>query len=206
MRRIIAAVTFLSVCATLAAGCNNPAPKSNQPATAVSTMPANGQVPDAKIAYVNMDTLEAKYELLKTKQEDFKRKQEQMENELQRSYQEMQADAREVQKKAEANTLSQAEYEAAQKRLNIKQQTLQTRKESLTDELMKEQEEFNKNLKSRLSNFLDEYNKTKHYDYILSYSYSGSPLLYVNKSLDITGDVVDGMNAAAKNDESKKTK
>lgn len=157
-----------------------------------------------KIAYVNTDTLEAKYEVLKAKREDFKRRQDQMESELQRSYQQMQTDAQEVQKKAEANTLTQAEYEAAQKRLYQMQKSLESRKQSLTDQLMKDQDEFNRDLKTKLDAFLEEYNKTKNYDYILSYSYTGSPLLYVNKQLDITKDVVDGMNAAAKDEKKGK--
>ena len=86
------------------------------------------------------------------------------------------------------------------------QQSLETRKQSLTDQLVKEQEEFNKDLKMRLDAFLEEYNKTKGYDYILSYTASGSAILYANKQFDITKDVVDGMNARAKNEENKKNK
>ncbi len=204
MRKIAVAIGTFSVAGIfMLSGCNPSNNKTNTPIT--GSIPA-GPVSGAKVAYVNLDSLEAKYELLKSRREDFKHRQEQMESELQRSYQQMQSDAQQVQKKAEANTLSQAEYEAAQKRLNQMQQSLQTRKESLTEQLMKEQEEFNKDLKTRLDAFLEDYNKTRHYDYILSYSYAGSSLLYVNKQLDITKDVVDGMNALAKNEPAKKSK
>ena len=188
----------------LVAACNAPHTK-DAPATAMTPLAQATGVP-AKIAYVNIDTLEAKYELLKAKREEFKTRQEQMENELQRSFDQMNSDAEEVNKKAQANTLTQVEYEAAQKRLGQMQRSLQTRKQSLTDQLMKEQEDFNKDLKSKLDAFLEEYNKTHHYDYILSYSYAGSSLLYVNKQLEITKDVVDGMNATTKNDAGKKNK
>jgi outer membrane protein len=171
-------------------------------ATTATTTPGGG----AKIAYVNIDTLEDKYELLKTKRTDFRSRQGQMEGELQRSYQQMQADAAEVQKKAQANTLTQSEYESAQKRLMQMQQSLETRKQTLTEQLMAEQEKFNKELKESLDAFLEEYNKTRGYDYILSYSAAGSSILYVNKQMDITKDVVDGMNAAAKNGGDKKNK
>ncbi len=109
-----------------------------------------------------------------------------------------------MQKKAQANTLTQADYEAAQKRLGQMQQSLEARKQSLTEQLMKEQDDFNKNLKSSLDSFIEEYNKNHHYDYILSYAGSGSSILYANKQLDITKDIVDGMNAAAKNGGNKK--
>lgn len=184
-------------------GCNQP--KEAVPATAGTPLSQSAGIP-TKIAYVNVDSLEAKYELLKTKREEFKNRQEQMEAELQQSFDQMNSDAEEVQKKAQAHTLTEVEYEAAQKRLGQMQRSLETRKQTLTDQLVKEQEEFNKDLKSRLDAFLEEYNKTKGYDYILSYSYSGSSLLYVNKQLDITKDVVDGMNASTKNDADKKKK
>jgi len=182
--------------------CNAPHTK-DAPVTTVAPL-TPGAVSTGKIAYVNIDSLEAKYELLKTKREEFKQRQEQMESELQRSYQQMASDAQEVQKKAQENTLTQSEYETATKRLNQQEQSLKSRKESLTDQLMKEQDDFNKDLKSRLDAFLEEYNKTRHYDYILSYSYAGSSLLYVNKQLDITQDVIDGMNASTKSDAVKK--
>ena len=60
----------------------------------------------ARIAYVNTDTLEVKYDMLVSMREVFKTRQAKMEEELQRSYQQMQDDASDVQKKAAANTLA----------------------------------------------------------------------------------------------------
>ncbi len=158
----------------------------------------------AMIAYVDIDTLEANYELLKKRGEDFKKKQAQMEAELQRSYAQMQNDAYEMQKKAQSNSLTQAEYEAANKKLMQMQQTLESRKQSLTEQLVKEQEEFNGDLKKRLNAYLAEYNKTHKYDFILSYSGSGSAILYAGKAHNITDDVVKGLNAASKTETEKK--
>jgi len=92
-----AAIIFCSflLVGTLLVSCN---PKqTNQSTTGTISAPSSGS---GKLAYVNIDSLEAKYELLKTKREEFKNRQEQMESELQASYQEMQNDANEVQKKA----------------------------------------------------------------------------------------------------------
>ena len=197
-----AAIIFCSflLVGTLMVSCN---PKQTTEASSGSaaTSPAAGA---SKLAYVNIDSLEAKYELLKTKREEFKTRQEAMESELQASYAEMQNDANEVQKKVQANTLTQSEYEAAEKRLMQMQKSLESRKQSLTDQLMKEQDDFNKDLRARLDAFIEQYNKDKHYDFVFTYTASGSQLLYVNKALDITKDVVDGMNAASKSDEKKK--
>jgi len=205
MRKIAPALfTLIIVAALQSMGCNAQHTKDAPATTSTPIAQAGGL--GMKIAYVNIDTLEANYELLKSKREEFKKKQEQMEGQLQHDFDEMNADAEAVNKKAQANTLTQIEYEAAQKRLGQMQRSLQTRKQTLADQLMKEQEDFNKDLKARLDAFLEEYNKTKQYDYVLSYSYAGSSLLYVNKKLDITKDVVDGMNAGSKNDAGKKNK
>ena len=73
------------------------------------------------------------------------------------------------------------------------QQSLATREQALTEQLLKEQDEFNKDLKSKLDQFLEEYNKDKGYDFIFTYTESGA-ILYANDALDITQDIIDGMN------------
>jgi outer membrane protein len=204
MRKHFFLFCALSVGVLLTTSACNQGGKTASPVTgsisAGNPVPVNG----AKVAYVNMDTLEARCELLKANRDEFKHRQEQMESELQQSYQQMQSDAQEVQKKAEANTLTQTEYENAQKRLSQQQQSLKSREQALSEQLAKAQDDFNKDLKNRLDMFLEEYNKSHNYDYILSYAYAGSPLLYVNKQYDITKDVVDGMNEQAKKDADKK--
>jgi outer membrane protein len=167
---------------------------------AASTSPAGS----SKLAYVNIDSFESGYTVMKTKQEEFKKRQEQMESELQRSYQQMQNDAAEVQKKAQANTLTQAEYNSAEKRLMQMQQSLENRKQTLSEQLLKERDDFNKSLKAGLDSFFEEYNKDRRYDFIFYYSPSGSSLLYVNKALDITNEVINGMNERAKNSQKEK--
>lgn len=147
-----------------------------------------------RIAYVNIDTLEANYTYLKDKKAEFAKRQAAMEAELQRSAQQMQNSAEDLQRKYQAGTLTPTEAEASQKRLVQMKQSLDTRSQSLQEQLLKEQEAFNKDLKNRLNTFLETYNKDKNYDFIYSYTEVGSQLLYVNKSLDITQDVIGGMN------------
>ncbi|OJW84918.1 MAG: hypothetical protein BGO69_10260 [Bacteroidetes bacterium 46-16] len=182
--------------------------KTNEPAQGARTSSATEMVNGAgRIAYVNIDTLEAHYEYLKNKKDQFKKRQQDVDAELQRSAQQIQNDYMNVQKKAQANTLTQSEYEAAEKRLTQMQQSLETRKQVLTEQLLKEQDDFNKDLQLRLDKFLEGYNQDKHFDYILSYSQGGS-ILFTNKELDITNDVIKGMNQAAKqnSDTTKKNK
>ena len=190
----IAAILVFSAIMSL----NSCTPKTGETKTTDNTIQA--ATGGAKIAYVNIDSLEEHYELLKSRREDFKKRQEQMEAELQQSYQQMQNRGQEIQKKVQSQSISQSEYQAAEKEIMKMQQSLESRKQSLTETLMKEQEDFNKDLKKRLDAYLESYNKDKHYDFILSYSSAGgSPIMYANKQLEITKDIIAGMNATSVN-------
>ncbi len=159
-------------------------------------LPAGG----SRIAYVDIDTLEANYEYFKTKKADFTRRQAAIENELQRSAQQLQTQAADFQKKVQSGGFtSQTEVDAAGRKLQQMEQSLNTRRESLAAGLMKDQETFNLDIQSRLDSFLAEYVKGKGIDYVLSYSKSGS-ILYADKSMDVTWEVISGMNAALKSD------
>lgn len=151
----------------------------------------------ARIAYVNIDTLEAKYTYFKEAKDAFDKKQASVEAQLRSSAENLQNEYASFQKKAQAGTLTQADGEAAQKRLGQMQQDLEAKRQNLTADLLKEQQIFTEKLQSQLDSFITEYNKDKHYDYILSYAKGGSILL-ANPKLDITEDVLKSMNEAYK--------
>jgi len=158
--------------------------------TSTGTIPPGG----LRIAYVNVDTFEAHYKSLIDKKAEFKVQQAAMESELQRSAQQFQADYTSLQRRAQAGTLSEAEGEAAGKRLAQMEQTLKTREQAMNAQFQDKLEAFNKELHVRMDDFLTEYTKQHPYDYILSYSRVSPTFLYGNKSLNITEDVIKGMN------------
>lgn len=167
------------------------------PKTATTVKNSDGGTPAMRIAYVNIDTFETHYIYLKDKREAFDKKKANMEAELQRSASQFQNAMIAFQKKAQSGNLTQSEGEAEQRRLGQMQQSLESRQQTLEQQLMKEQSEFNEDLKKRLDNFLADYNQEKGYDYIFSFS-EAAPLmlLYVNPALDITQEVIEGMNKA----------
>lgn len=166
------------------------------------------QLSDTKgrIAYVNIDTLEAQYEYLKSKKGDFEERKKSMSGELERSQKQFQQDYVAAERKAQAGTLTEAEYETTAKRLQQMKQSLEAREAALTEQLMKEQDEFNKDLQKRLDAFLEEYNQDKNFDYILSYSKALGFVMLANDQLDITADVVTGMNELYKKEGPKENK
>ncbi len=159
-----------------------------------------------RIAHVNIDTLESQYEYLKTKKKDFEERKKGMSEELERSQRQFQQDYVAAERKANAGALSQAELESTSKRLMQMKQSLESREAALTEKLLAEQDEFNKDLQKRLDEFLKEYNKDKHFDYILSHSRAIGFIMLANDQLDITEDVVKGMNELYKKEAAKDNK
>ena len=172
-------------------------------AAQASSQGAGGGV---RIAYVDIDTFEANYEYLKQKREEFNKRQETMQGELERSAQQYQNNVEAFQRKIQSGNISQAEGEATQKQLLQMQQSLRLREQALTEQLLKEKDAFNQKLHDELNSFLKDYNKDRKYDFILSYSELGSQILLTNKQLDITQDVIRGMNqrSAKSSDTTKK--
>lgn len=205
MKNIALVISSLALVGVIVLFAMQMSGKKNNVNTHTSVTSAGGtSATSGRIAYVDIDTLEANYTYLKNKKEEFAKRQESMKAELERSAQQMQNDIAGIQRKASAGTMTESEYKSAEKRVMQMQQSLQAREASLTKQLMDEQEAFNKELQTRLDQFLEEYNKDKHYDYILSYSRSGS-ILYADKSLNITNEVIKGMNemSESKNEAAK---
>lgn len=189
---------------TLALSCKKPqssAANTSQTTVAAPGAPAGG----GRIAYVDIDTFESRYENLKKKREEIKADQERAEAELQRSAQQMQADYNNVMQKQQAGKLTESEAQAAEKRLGQMQQSLETRRAALSTQFQEKSVAFNKKLHDDMDAFLADYIKDHPYDYVLSYSSTNAQILYANKGNNITEDVIRGMNerAARNNDKSK---
>lgn len=151
-------------------------------------------VAGARIAFVDIDTLESNYDYFKKRKVEFENRQKSIDAELEKLASTLQNEYAGLQKKAQDGLMSQAEGEAAQQRLMAKQQELELKRQNLGAQYLKDQDLFNKEIHDNLHKYIEQYNEEKGYDYILSYSKDGS-ILYANKGLDVTQDIIDGMNA-----------
>lgn len=149
---------------------------------------------DAKIVYINTDTLLRNYTLSVELNEAFLKKQEERNTELNIKAKDLDRQAREFQRKLENNGFISAERaEAARQDLLEKNQKLQQLQQEMTEKMMKEQSELNKKLFESITNFLAEYNKEKGYEIVLSTVVAGN-VLYAADGFDITQDVVKRLN------------
>ncbi len=147
-----------------------------------------------KIAYINADTLDEKYEWLKQQREALNKRLDNLSASFEKKMQAHQERAEAFQQKAEAGNTPpadlQKEYELiAQEEQRLQQEGAKMQK-SLADDRQKAIEGMYTQLEAKLKALSDKIG----YDYILSYS-RGGQILLANDSLDITKQVLELLNA-----------
>ena len=145
------------------------------------------------IGFINTDSIMSGYELVKNMKANLEIKQKEAEGNFTIQQKTFESQVVEYQKKMQANSLSITEAQSQEKILMQKQQSLLQLKDELTQKLSSEEINMNILLQDSIMNFLKRYNKKYNYDYVLGFS-KGSGILFANDSLEITKDIVDGLN------------
>ena len=173
--------------AAMIVSCNNQSPKmDDQPAAAAS---GDG----LKIAYVEVDSLMTQYTFAKDYSVTLQKKSNNARNTLNQKGNALQAAAANFQQKLNNNGFQSREQAASQQAaIERQQRDLQELQARLENELASETAKFNEALRDSLQNFLKVYNKDKKYDLILAKS--GDNILIADKKLDVTQDVINGLN------------
>ena len=143
-----------------------------------------------KVAYLDLDSLENNYEYYKKIKTEFDRKQTASNNEFNNLQKRYQSRAMELQQKGP--TMNQQDQESAMREINQMQQGLQEKKQSLDNDLFAYNSKMKEDILNRIQKFLKEYNKDGRYDYI--FSYEPGFMFYKDTALNITRDVVTGLN------------
>ena len=175
--------------------CNNEQPQAQQPAQ----VGCDG-VKGIKIAFVDIDSMLNNYEFSITINKEMLRKEENMRLTLSEKARDLQQDIDEFQRKLENNVFAtQARAEEEQNRILKKRESYERLSERLASELAAESQKNNVTLRDSINSYLKEYNATQGYDLIISRV--GDNLLYANEALDITKEVIKGLNDRYKAEE-----
>lgn len=157
---------------------------------------------DAKIAYVNTDSINEKYQYIADFTKVLKGKKALLESQMESMTMKFQKEYQEFQQSAQAGIAPQSELQKQQQSLERQQQEL-ANKELQMQNLGIELEEKNMELNKNVKEFLKRFNDGK-FDYILSYSDMIPTILLTNPKLDITEQVLKGLNDEYKASKAKK--
>jgi outer membrane protein len=145
------------------------------------------------IAYINSDTLLKNYEFSKVAADELEGKKDELQAEYENRARGLQTEIQNFQRNAQNMTIAQAR--AIEEDLTKKQQNLLRYQETLTQTLMQEEAKVSNDLYDKVANYLRDYGKAHNFQLVLTYQ-KGSGVLYANDSLNITEEVISGLNEA----------
>ncbi len=155
------------------------------------------------IAYVNSDSLLKNYEYFNEMQEKLTAKRDKLNKEYQNRAQGLQQEITNFQRNASNMTISQAQ--AVQDDLKRKQQNLMMYQDQLSQQLMKEENQMNNELYDKVADYLKRYGEKNNLKLVLTYA-KGSGVLFADDTLDITDQIIAGLNEEYHNEKSGKNK
>lgn len=163
---------------------------------------ASDPLPNAKIAYINIDTLNEGYLFISDYVKVLKNKRIALETQMQAMSQKFQEDYEAAQQSAQAGLLPPAEMENKKRELERQQRELEN-KQIQMDKLALDMQEKNEQLQRDVKDFLMQ-NYDGKYDYILAYTTAVPTILLTNPKLEITYQVLEALNNDYRNKKSKK--
>lgn len=189
-------------CATLVllAACGEN--KSTQPKSNGLKKAEAQESVETRIAYVEIDSLATQLEMCREAKAALEAKGATYRKELDAKSATFQKAYAEFSKKMQSTGYStQEEYEAAQRRLQKMQEDGAMLEQKYMQKLAEEQDAFNASLRDSVQAYIAVLNADHRYTMILSKS--GDNVLYADPSLDITAEIVAGMNKRYKKQSKK---
>jgi outer membrane protein len=165
---------------------------SNKKACSVSAASKNIGSKSPAIAFIDLDSLNEKINFIKTNRKALEAEQQAIENEWENGYRNLENEKNNFLKRAQ--TATQAQIEEFQNTLYQQQQQIDSKKQSLTQKLNEKSYKFLDDIQKKLKDFLATYNQDSRFTYIFSTGNGLDYMVYKDSALNITDDVVKGMN------------
>ena len=171
------------------------APKSKTNSEATEPLQKEGGL---TVAYVDTDTLLAKYQYAIDMQKELEAFRDQQERYYQQQVTSFQTDYQNYLQTGSTMTLSQ--QQAKEEELKKRMERMQTLEQELMAKVAERQLAENTKLLNAIFAFVREYNAAnQQFDIVMRTTFNDSPTLYLNPGMDITQEILDGLNEEYKN-------
>lgn len=149
-----------------------------------------------QIVYVNSDSLLTKYQYFKDLQAKMETKSKAAQADMAAKTQAFQREVAQYQQ--QQNTLPADQRASTEQRLQRKQQELQAYQQNAGSALQHDQATEQEKLYDKVADYLKTYAKKKGFKLVLTYSKGNSAILFADPSLDVTSEVIVGLNEGYK--------
>jgi outer membrane protein len=148
---------------------------------------------EISIAYFNMDSVMAQWDLYFQYQQELGQKQSELESDFSGRTETFYQSVQDAQYKIQRGLVTRSEAEQLQQNLANEQQNLQNLQDQYSSQLQEESIVKQRKLIDMIERYVADMSREKGYSYVYSYQFGGN-LIYGAKPYDITNDVVAGLN------------
>ena len=194
-RNTLIITLLIAAGALIMSGCGK-----NKPAGTDGTVTRNHQ---GGIAFVELDSVIANFDMAKDKATELEEKTKNSEAELASKSQAFDRDVRDFQNKVQKGLVTRATAAEMEQTLTQQQQTLLARRDEMAYNLNEEGLVAQRQVLEYINMYLVEFNGDRGFQYILAKQFPG-PILFSDSTLDVTTDVIAGLNAKYNAEKAKK--
>ena len=197
---------ILLFCAAMAlalAGCKGTGKKSD-----MVPVDSTVRMPSSQVAYINLDSLTNAYDMYHDLRTAYEKKVTRTQNDVNSRGRNLEKEIADFQEKVDKGLVTRSTAADMQESLGKKQQNFMQYREKAMGDLAEEEQVLLNQIHYSIQKFLEEYNSDYRYGMIISTA-SGGPILHADPMLDITKEVVKGLNKAyaeKKQNEKQETK
>lgn len=162
----------------------------------------SSQAKALKIAYVDLDSIDARFEFYKSKIEAFEKKKDGLDRQLNNAYQQL--DKRRIDFLQKGNAITQAEADVFKKEYDQQLQYLENQRRKTEQDVQQEAMIMRDDIFKKINDYLSGFCEERGYTYVFSYSKNANIFLYEDPVFNITEEVITGLNALYPKEEKKK--
>ena len=185
---------FLPIAAiALLCSCNSNAGSAPAAQTAESGVQAKETVAAGSIVYVQMDTLVSQYDMFNDLKSELESKVQAIQDDLAKKGRTFDNAVKDFQTKVQKGLLTRTQMEEQQNQLQERQQELQNLGQQKQMEIEDENAVLYRKVMDAIQTYVEKYNTEHNYALILTTT-AGNPVLTGSPSLDITAEILTGLN------------
>jgi outer membrane protein len=159
----------------------------------------------SSIYFVNTDSLWNSFDLVKKSQDELKIEKMRLEGQFKTKVEAFEKEYMDLQNRATKGLITAEEAQRKENELMNKQQQLMELKDDLSIKLMDKEQGMNDKINKAIQDYLNKYQKeNEKVDFVLTYTSLGGGVLYGRENLDITKEIIEGLNKAHQDSSNQK--
>jgi outer membrane protein len=145
-----------------------------------------------RIAYFELDSVNNAFSMVQDVKNELSRQEERMTNEMRSLQKRYEEKVGQYQRQAQAQQMSEAQSEMANRDVLQMQESIRNKKAELDQAYQSLYMQKQQTIRTKIEEFLKEYNQNKNYSYI--FANEGGFMFLKDSAFDITRDVIQGLN------------